>query len=81
MNDYIGIGDAKVSVSDQVFNVLNKMDRFNGLISDSDLETISEDKSVNVKLINTQHINGEEIKIYGLSRDNSENFEIVKVKG
>lgn len=81
MNDYIGIGDAKVSVSDQVFNVLNKMDRSNGLISDSDLETISEDKSVNVKLINTQHINGEEIKIYGLSRDNSENFEIVKVKG
>ncbi|KZL90695.1 hypothetical protein [Clostridium magnum] len=81
MNDYIGIGDAKVSVSDQVFNVLNKMDRSNGLISDSDLKTISEDKSVNVKLINTQHINGEEIKIYGLSRDNSENFEIVKVKG
>lgn len=80
VNDYIGIGDAKVSVSDEVFNVLNKMDRANGLISDDDLKAITEDKAVNVKLMNTQHINGEEIKIYGLSMDNSENFEIVKVK-
>lgn len=80
VKDYIGIGDAKVSISDQVFNVLNKMDRSNGLISDDDLNTISEDKDINVELINTQRINGEEIKIYGLSRNNSENFEIVKVK-
>lgn len=80
MKDYIGIGDAKVSVSDEVFNVLSNMDRTNGLISDSDLKSITDDNSVSVKLINTQHINGEEIKIYGLSRDNSENFEIVKVK-
>lgn len=80
MNDYIGIGDAKVSVSDQVFNVLSKMDRTNGLISQQDLETLYEDNHVNVKLINVEHMNGEEIKVYGLSRDNSENFEIVKVK-
>lgn len=80
VKDYIGIGDAKVSVSDQVFNVLNKMDRGNGLISNNDLKTLSEDNDVNVKLINTQRINDEEIKIYGLSKDNSENFEIVKVK-
>lgn len=80
VNNYIGIGDAKVSVSDQVFNILNKMDRSNGLISNSDLKTISEDNAINVKLINTQRINNEEIKVYGLSMDNSENFEIVKVK-
>ncbi|MBV7275958.1 hypothetical protein [Clostridium thailandense] len=80
MKDYVGIGDAKVSLSDQVFNVLSNMDRTNGLISDSDLKSITNDKAVNVKLINTQHINGEEIKIYGLYMDNSENFEIVKVK-
>jgi len=80
VKDYIGIGDTKVSISDQVFNVLNKVDRTNGLISNDDLNAISEDKAVNIKLINTQRINGEEIKIYGLSMDNSENFEIVKVK-
>jgi hypothetical protein len=80
LENYIGIGDAKVSVSDQVYDVLNRMDRSNGLISDSDLKVLEEDKAVNVKLINTQRINGEEIKIYGLSMDDSENFEIVKIK-
>jgi hypothetical protein len=80
LKNYIGIGDAKVSVSDQVYNVLNNMDRSNGLIRDCDLKVLEEDNAVNVKLINTQHINGEEIKIYGLSMDNSENFEIVKIK-
>lgn len=80
VKDYIGIGDAKVSIPDQVFNILSKMDRSNGLISDGDLKALAEDKAVNIKLINTQRINSEEIKIYGLSMDNSENFEIVKVK-
>lgn len=79
LREYIGIGDKKVSVSDQVYDVLIKMDKKNGLISSNSLDILDGDKNIDVKLINTEKINDKNINIYGLSIDNGENFEIVKV--
>ncbi len=79
MKEYIGIGDKKVSVSGQVYDVLTQMDRKDGLISNTSLEILNNDKSINVKLINTEKLHDKNINIYGLSIDNGENFEIVKV--